>query len=66
MVVLRCPFNECAFATDDVETAAAVLILDIHARAHPQAVGSAAPSTLRGTKLLRPTVKLNSYTLVYL
>ena len=64
MVVLRCTYStECTFATEDVDVAAAILLLDIHARAHPQAIqqGPAPqPTQSRGPKLVRPTIKLNS------
>ena len=60
MVVLKCSFPECTFATEDVDVTAAVLLLEIHARSHPATAPQPAATVSRGPKLVRPTVKLNS------
>ena len=59
MVVVRCSFPNCPFATDDVTEALAIALLSNHAFAHstPPAEPPQAP-TLRGPKLDRPKVNV--------
>ena len=59
MTVLSCPIPGCGFKTEDVEVVGAAAILNIHSHMHVNSAPPAAP-VIRGPKLERPKVELNS------
>jgi len=59
MTILTCPIPGCDFATQDVDVVGAAAILNVHSHVHVTTPTRAQP-TVRGPKLERPKLKLNS------
>lgn len=60
MPSLTCPLPSCTYKTDDVEVVGAAALLNLHALAHQQPAASSPRPPVKGPKLQRPRVKLNS------
>jgi hypothetical protein len=57
MPAVQCPIDGCAFATDDIEVALAIALLNIHATTHaPAAAGPTHSTRPRAPRLERPRV----------
>ena len=59
MTILACPIPGCGFTTQDVDVIGAAAILNVHSNVHTAAPSPALPM-MRGPKLERPKLQLNS------
>ena len=60
MTILTCPIPGCGFSTQNVDVVGAAAILNVHSHMHVAAPQQQAAPPVRGPKLDRPKLQLNS------